>query len=469
MAGGEEAAVPLPIVYVLGATGTGKSELALEAARWLRAERGLEAEVINVDAMQMYRGLPVATNHASEAEQREVPHHLLACFDPAPGKEVAVGDFAKRVASLVPEILGRGRVPVLCGGSNYYVQAAMFAETLVDEAPAAEEKPEQEQGQEQGQEADRHDCEDAEALHRRLAEVDPVMAAKYHPRDVRRVRRSLEVYEETGEAHSAIIARQVPDTLRFTPAARNIALWVDCDRGTLYGRLDKRVDSMAARGVETEVRTFCERYAAAHGAINAAAPPTRGIFGAIGFKELVPGVLNGAAMGDGYAAMKQNTRRYAKQQVQWIRNRFCSRDGVTVYRVDSSSKQRFREVAVAAATGVLAAYLDGKDPAALFPKLVAKVEKGSRERHECPVCPGVVLFGADQVRGHNKSRKHKAAFKRKAAAPEVDAQKAKRRKLDPALAAAAAAEGEPPADLAEPSESSAAATGIQAAPTAEQQ
>eukprot|EP00756_Hemistasia_phaeocysticola_P055044 Hpha_TRINITY_DN30962_c0_g1::TRINITY_DN30962_c0_g1_i1::g.112262::m.112262/K00791/miaA, TRIT1; tRNA dimethylallyltransferase len=118
------------IICVVGATGTGKSQLGIDVSRHV-IQQGGKAAVLNCDVMQMFRGLPVATNKALGEEQEGVPHHFLDFLDPVSDAGWTVGDFCSRAIPLIDEMLGRGEVPVVVGGTHYYVQALLFEDMLV--------------------------------------------------------------------------------------------------------------------------------------------------------------------------------------------------------------------------------------------------------------------------------------------------------------------------------------------------
>eukprot|EP01061_Rhynchopus_euleeides_P032507 TRINITY_DN54017_c0_g1_i1.p1 TRINITY_DN54017_c0_g1~~TRINITY_DN54017_c0_g1_i1.p1 ORF type:complete len:329 (+),score=77.87 TRINITY_DN54017_c0_g1_i1:131-988(+) len=268
------------------------------------------------------------------------------------------------------------------------------------------------------------------------------MAAKYHPNDIRRVKRSLEVTFEAGERHSSIISKQDREMMRYEPAGRNLVFWVDAERSVLNTRLDDRVDDMIKRDVFEEVKTFWRRYCEATGTDAASPCPTKGIFGAIGFKELYRSPPEGEPVTDecpipyeaGVELMKTNTRRYARQQVQWIKHRFCTRGCVTVYRVDSSNKANWAADVSGPALSILDGYLrDGAVPELAGQYAVRQAhnaanEPGSAQMFTCGVCPNKVLAGTEQWELHVQSRKHRALVKKKERAPFVEEQKRKRQR-----------------------------------------
>ncbi|KAK5133338.1 hypothetical protein LTR08_007863 [Meristemomyces frigidus] len=316
-----------PLIAIIGATGTGKSQLAVAlAARF-------NGEVINADAMQLYAGLPIITNKISLAEQRGIPHHLLGCI--GLGEEPwVVGRFVKEALAVIGGVRARGRVPVLVGGTHYYTQSVLFRDRLAD--------VEGDGGQE---------CEGGswpileqptEVLLAELKSVDPAMADRWHPRDRRKILRSLEIYLRTGKRASDVYAEQKlrraaaqqgpisatgdddgggDSALRFP----TLILWIHAETDVLRHRLDSRVDTMLAAGLLDEVRAL-QTYCAQAGTV---VDETRGIWVSIGYKEFKP-YIQALAAGDvsdlklelikteAVERTKIATRQYAKRQALFL-------------------------------------------------------------------------------------------------------------------------------------------------------
>ncbi|KAJ4115105.1 tRNA dimethylallyltransferase, mitochondrial [Fusarium oxysporum] len=210
-----------PLVVVLGSTGTGKSDLAVELAT------RLNGEIINADAMQLYNGLPIITNKITVEEQRE------------------------EATRTIREIRGRGRLPILVGGSQYYVDPILFKEVILDDIDLDMSKSFpilQESG---------------EAMLHELRKVDPVMADRWHPKDRRKIQRSLEIYLRSGKRASEYYAEQQARKEAAQQDANkqpweNLLFWVYSERDVLRDRLDKRVDKMQTSGLMDEVRELYE-------------------------------------------------------------------------------------------------------------------------------------------------------------------------------------------------------------------
>ncbi|KAJ2785235.1 tRNA dimethylallyltransferase, mitochondrial [Coemansia javaensis] len=299
------------LIAITGTTGVGKSQLAIEVAR------ALNGEVINADALQVYRGYDIITNKVTSAETMGVRHHLLGTVDCT--REYSVQEFERDALAAIDEIHGRDKVPILVGGTNYYIQSVMFRKSLISDAgrdtpagppPAARDAFEQ---QNRGR--------TNEELWLELKAKDPIMAENWHANNRRKVLRSLEVLHTTGRRHSEWVreseqARATEETLRFP----TLLLWLYADPAALNPRLDARVDAMVGRGLLDEIRRLQDDFGPSD-----AAGFTTGLRQAIGFRELAPHLADADAdpqpLQAGIEAMKVSTRRYAKRQISWIRNK----------------------------------------------------------------------------------------------------------------------------------------------------
>lgn len=191
------------VFAVLGATGVGKSSAAIALAK------RVNGEVINVDAMQMYIGLDVATAKVTLEEQQGVRHHLLSFLSPTHSSTVK--DFRDKALPIIQDIHARRKQPILVGGTLYYLQALLWP-SLIDETPAPK-------GTSEGGAAVAPKDRDVDYSYQRLCEIDPAMAEKLHPNDARKIRRSIEIFEETGERNSELLKRQ-----RIAQAAEDLKL-----------------------------------------------------------------------------------------------------------------------------------------------------------------------------------------------------------------------------------------------------
>ena len=276
-----------PLIVVCGPTAGGKTALAVSLA-----ER-LGGEVIGADSMQIYKGMDIATAKPAEAEKRGVPHHLINILGPA--ESFSVADYVKLAKPVVSDISGRGKLPILCGGTGLYISS------LIDNI-AFEEIESSGQIRESLKRLARE--KGAEYLFAKLEEADPALAAKLHPNNLSRVIRALEIFEATGERMSVLQekARQTPKEY----AVRVIGLTYR-DREKLYDRVNNRVDDMLERGLLDEAKSALE--------MSGAATSSQ----AIGIKELKPYFAGLEPLEDAVERLKRSTRRYAKRQLTWFR------------------------------------------------------------------------------------------------------------------------------------------------------
>jgi tRNA dimethylallyltransferase len=275
---------PGPVLAVVGPTAAGKTGLALDLA-----ER-LGAEVVNADAMLVYRGMDIGTAKPTLEERARVPHHLVDLVDP--GEEFSVARFQPLARAAIGEVLGRGRVPLLVGGSGLYFHAVVddFVFPPTDQVVR-----------------DRLEAEAAKAglpaMYGRLAAVDPTAAGRIQPGNLRRVVRALEVIELTGRPFSSFRAAMDAPVSRF----RLTVLGLDPGPEALRARVAERVAAMAAAGLADEVRRLAGR------------PLSRTARQALGYKELLDAMERNAPVEEALDAVVKRTRAYARRQLAWFR------------------------------------------------------------------------------------------------------------------------------------------------------
>ncbi|KAK1149937.1 tRNA dimethylallyltransferase, mitochondrial [Aspergillus melleus] len=324
-----------PLLTVVGATGTGKSKLAVDLAS------RFNGEIINGDAMQMYRGLPIITNQIPVEERNGIPHHLIDCI--GLGEEPwRVGLFKNECLRLIRDIHSRGKIPILVGGTHYYTQAVLLKDQLVAES-STDQDMDGDAPDQLAELAAKWPILDAhpDAVLEKLREVDPVMADRWHPNETRKIRRSLEIYFQTGRPASEVYAEQkrlkqgVSDETSQGDAQQlrfpTMIFWVHSDKNVLNTRLDQRVDSMMEQGLMTEAERMFE-YLREKNKQGITVEPTRGVWIAIGFKELAPyfealhsGLRSETELNDLKKScielIKIATRQYSASQIKWIRNK----------------------------------------------------------------------------------------------------------------------------------------------------
>ena len=276
------------LICICGPTASGKTALSVALAKQLHTE------IISADSMQIYRGLDIGTAKPTAEERQGVPHHLLDVC--APGEAFSVARYVELADAAAQDILSRGMVPVVAGGTGLYMDALIECSTFSgDETDLSVREKYQRMAAEQGN----------EAVHTCLAKVDPEGAERLHPNNLKRVIRALEVYEQTGMTIDAF------NRLHKRPAPKYAALKIGvcpAERQTLYDRIDRRVDQMLADGLLEETKHLLDR-----GALTGTAAH------AIGYKELLGYLQGEAPLEDCVALLKQRSRNYAKRQLTWLK------------------------------------------------------------------------------------------------------------------------------------------------------
>lgn len=280
----------IPVIAVVGPTATGKTALGIGLAR------RFGGEIVSCDSMQIYRGLPIGTAQPDQEELAQAPHHLVGFLDV--GEPFSVSDYVNLAGRIITEIAGRGKLPILVGGTGLYARSLLrgfsFEESARDDSlREALFREAEERG--------------PEALYRRLQEQDPVAAGEIHPHNVKRVIRALEYIQLSGEPFSRQAARskEAQSPYRYCMLVLGFR-----DRQKLYQRIDRRVDRMLELGLLKEAEGFYRRCK------EGGTPPTAAQ--AIGYKELFPYFAGEVPLEQAVEDIKRESRRYAKRQITWF-------------------------------------------------------------------------------------------------------------------------------------------------------
>lgn len=406
-------------------------------------------EIINGDAMQMYRGLPIITNQIPVEERHGIPHHLLSCVD-FEAEAWRIGHFKREALRLIDDIRSRGKQPILVGGTHYYTQAVLFKDQLVGEGADAQDNTGSSKDLPSTSEKWPILDSSPEILMEKLKEVDPAMAERWHPKDGRKIRRSLEIYFQTGRRASEIYAEQKAlkdetvnkdaSLLRFE---NTVIFWVHAEKEVLNARLDARVDGMIEQGLLAEAGKMSD-YLQEQLSKGVEVDQTRGVWVSIGFKELAPyfEALQQAHLSEQeLEALKKEcieliriaTRQYGGTQVKWIRNKLwreLSEAGMTrrLYLLDSSNISDWDACVATPSEDIVQSLLQGEptpEPKSLSE--LANAVLGTREQQArartaadvkcffCDVCRKTIP-GQDQwnihIAGHSHRRAQKSAAKK---------------------------------------------------------
>lgn len=277
-----------PIYAIAGPTASGKTALGVRLAKYVGGE------VVNFDSVQIYQGIQIATAKPTEEEKQGIPHHLIDYVDP--NVNYTSADWARDAAAKIEEIESRGKIPILVGGTGFYLRTLM---NPLFESPKTDLDLRERLN---AIKADRG----PEYLHRMLVRVDPDAAAKLFPRDAPRVMRALEVYFQTGQR---ISARQ-PDRVEPPEFAERIRIFVlDPDRTELYAKIDSRAQVHFEAGLVQEVKQLLAIGVNEKG--NA--------LGAHGYRRVCEYLRGERTLETAIEKSKQDVRNYAKRQLTWFR------------------------------------------------------------------------------------------------------------------------------------------------------
>ncbi len=273
------------ILVICGATASGKTALAVECAKQLNTE------IISADSMLIYKGLDIGTAKPTSEEKNGVAHHLIDVV--APNESFSVSDYEKTALPIVEDLLAKGKTPVVCGGTGFYINSLLYKSGFGGAgADETVRKKYENILQEKGK----------EYVHALLQEKDPESAQILHPNDTKRVIRAIEIFEITGKKKSEQKDELIP---RFDFQAFSIAY----PRERLYERINRRVEIMFEKGLKEEVKSLLEK------GISEENQCMQGI----GYKEIAEGIRTGLTDEEIKELIKKNTRNYAKRQLTFFK------------------------------------------------------------------------------------------------------------------------------------------------------
>lgn len=281
--------MPPKIAVITGPTASGKTALGVALAELLHGE------VVSADSMQIYRRMNIGTAKPTPEEMCGVPHHMIDVAEP--GENYSVARYVAEASACVDDILVRGKLPVVVGGTGLYIDSLLSGRTFADGASDSALRQELNE---------RYDEIGGEGLLGELRKVDPDRAVKLHAADKKRIVRAMEVYILTGKT----ITQHDAETRLIPPRydAARIALDFE-NRADLYARIDRRVDAMVEAGLFDEVRALLAE----------GIPADCTAMQAIGYKEAVGAVRGERTEAEAADRIRQESRRYAKRQLTWLR------------------------------------------------------------------------------------------------------------------------------------------------------
>jgi tRNA dimethylallyltransferase len=302
------------LIVIIGPTAVGKTKTSIELAKVLNGE------IISGDSMQIYRRMDIGTAKVTEEEMQGIPHHLIDIKDP--NESFSVAEFQSIVREKISEITARGKLPILVGGTGLYVQSVIYEYQFSDIGKDDEYRERLEK---------RVKDEGIEPLFEELKKVDSISADKIHPNNTRRVIRALEVFHSTN-----IPMSQQQQSLTNESPYDFALIGLTMDREKLYERINSRVEQMVEQGLLEEVKRLYDS-----GLRNCQSVQ------AIGYKELYDYFDGVCSYEDSIELLKRNSRRYAKRQMTWFRNKMDVTwfDMTEMTRFDEIFEEIFQDVA----------------------------------------------------------------------------------------------------------------------------
>ena len=277
-----------PLIILTGPTAVGKTKLSIELAK------AVNGEIISADSMQVYKHMDIGSAKIKKEEMCGVPHHLIDVLEP--DEEFHVVRFQEMAKQAMEEIYAKGKVPILAGGTGFYIQAVVKD---IDFSKESEKSPVREELEELAEE------KGCEYLHERLQQVDPKSAEKIHANNVKRVIRALEYFELTGKP---ISLHNEEEAAKESPY--NVAYFVLNDvRKRLYERIDARVDAMLQEGLVEEVSGLAKK------------GYTKDMVSmqGLGYKEILSYLDGSYTLDEAVYILKRDTRHFAKRQLTWFK------------------------------------------------------------------------------------------------------------------------------------------------------
>ena len=385
--------------------------------------------------MQVYKGVPIITNKHPIEERDGVPHHVMDHVDWK--EEYFIHRYSDEAHAAIERIQARNKIPIIIGGTHYYLQTLLFKNKAVGEMEKTygKKEPTPEQLRVLDGPVDK--------LFAALAVADPLISTKFHPRDQRKLRRALEIYYTTGQRPSDMYQEQKLDEFKDSSLKYNtLFFWLYCDPDTLRDRLDKRVDSMMASGALEEIKEMNTVYQGSYPKPDI----TTGLWQVIGFKQFLPWLEGGQKEArlfkEGVDRMKIRTRQYAKYQVKWIEKllraelhkeaRFNYKYGGKLYILDATDLSNWKDSVFSRGLSIAREFVEKgpvhveqeQAPANLVSLIPSSdfFEKFSSNKtilapsnwkhYECPVCTDsegkpLVAVGEQCWNKHQNSRRHK--------------------------------------------------------------
>lgn len=297
----------LEVIAIVGPTASGKTGLSVKLAK------AIDGEIINGDALQVYKGLDIGTAKITEEEMAGIPHHLFDIKEPT--ETFSVAAYQTAVRKKIEEIQSRSKMPIIVGGTGLYVQSVLYDFRFTEEASDLTIRKRLEQELEN---------DGAENLYARLKKLDPIGSEKIHPNNHRRIVRALEIIEVTGKT-KADHEQQVGNESLFN----HLLLGLEWNRNVLYNRINQRVDLMMENGFLEEAQSLWDNDIRNMQSVQA-----------IGYKELHAVIAEEVSLEEAVELIKKNTRNYAKRQMTYFKNKL----EITWLQAEGNQKELINEI-----------------------------------------------------------------------------------------------------------------------------
>lgn len=418
---------PPTVAVIVGTTGVGKSQFSIELAK------RFNGEIINADSMQMYKDAPIITNKHPIEERFGIPHHVMNHIEW--NEEYFIHRFEQEANAAIKDILDRGKLPIIVGGTHYYLNSLLFDNKTIKYDDEITIDKSERLSKEQIEILDGP----SEKVYEILKEKDPKIAEKFHPNDTRRIRRALEIIYTTNKKTSEHYQEQQVNShsvLKY----KTLPFWIYSEKPVLDKRLDDRVDKMLLNGGMDEIKQLYDYYQR----MNPKPDCERGVWQVIGFKEFLPWLENGSGdvnlLKTSIEDMKTKTRQYAKRQIKWIKNNLSSDlskeskynyiNGGKLFVLDATDLDHWNENVYERGIEITDSFLNNKDEPPQLPDSLKDLipindidinnedPKSSQWEHiTCDICRNsddspLILVGSKQYEIHLKSKRHKSNLQR---------------------------------------------------------
>lgn len=276
------------LIILTGPTAVGKTELSISLAK------AVGGEIISADSVQVYKHLDIGSAKITKEEMNGIRHHLIDVLEPNANFSVAL--FKDMAVSAINDIYSRNHIPIIVGGTGFYIQSVLYDINFEENNDNGYRYILEETYKRDG----------AKALHDMLKAIDPVSAENIHMNNVKRVIRAIEYYHQTGTCISAHNEHE-----RLKPTPYNAAYFVlNCDRNTLYNRIEKRIDVMIKNGLIDEVKMLVDKYNLTSDMVS---------MQGLGYKEILAYLEGRYTLEEALYILKRDTRHFAKRQLTWFR------------------------------------------------------------------------------------------------------------------------------------------------------